>query len=153
MTTFRSVIDRATTLLTDYRLDNLYKTDTTAFYSYMEGFLLNSIDMFNGCLTDLSYSSVTIGTVTENQFNNTLSSKEVYILALGIAISWMEKNTKDIVQMNLHLNTREFKSFSEANSLKVKQESLDIMREDFNNEITKYQLKNLTKLVFFNGGN
>ena len=156
MTTFYNVIDRATYLWSDYRLDNLYKRDESAYYGYMEGFLLNSIDMFSGCLTDLSYTETTITEddgeiITINVFDNTLSSKEVYILALGIAISWMEKNLRDIEQMNLHLATREFKSYSESANLKTKQETLNRMMEDYDNKITEYQLMNLTKLSYFKG--
>lgn len=156
MTTFYNVIDRATYLWSDYRLDNLYKRDESAYYGYMEGFLLNSIDMFSGCLTDLSYTETTITEddgeiITVNVFDNTLSSKEVYILALGIAISWMEKNLRDIEQMNLHLATREFKSYSESANLKAKQETLNRMMEDYDNKITEYQLMNLTKLSYFKG--
>lgn len=156
MTTFHNVIDRATYLWSDYRLDNLYKRDESAYYGYMEGFLLNSIDMFSGSLTDLSYTEDTITEddgeiITVNVFDNTLSSKEVYILALGIAISWMEKNLRDIEQMNLHLATREFKSYSESANLKTKQETLNRMMEDYDNKITEYQLMNLTKLSYFKG--
>ena len=157
MTNFRDVIDRATYLWTDYRLDNLYQKDEGVFYLYMEGLLLNSIDMFSGCLTDLSYTEETTTqddgeTITQKAFVNTLSSKEIYILALGIAISWMEKNNLDILQINLKLNVREFKAHSEANNLKVKQETLNRMMEDYDNKITEYQLNDLTKLSYFNGG-
>ena len=53
--TFKDVLDRCyTTLFTDYKLDNLIKIDEQAFYTFLSGFLVNSIDMFDNCLTDLS---------------------------------------------------------------------------------------------------
>lgn len=156
MTKFRYVIDRATTLWKDYRLDNLYKTDETAYYNFLEGFMLNSIDMFDGCLQDLSYEEITEveddgEIVTQYAFINTLTSKEIYILALGVSIAWMENNMLDITQMNLHLSTREFKTYSEANGIKQKSEVLDKMREEHNRNISNYQLKNLSSLSFFSG--
>ena len=54
--TFKDVLNRAyTTLFTDYKLDNLIKMDEQAFYTFLGGFLCNSIDLFDGALTDLSY--------------------------------------------------------------------------------------------------
>lgn len=156
MTKFRDVIDRATTLWRDYRLDNLYKIDIDTYYTFLEGLMLNSIDMFDGCLTDLTYEEITETeddgeTVTQYAFTNTLSSKEIYILALGIMIAWMENNKNDITQMNLHLNSREFKAYSESQNLKEKQNTLDKMREEHNINITNYQLKNIGSLTFFGG--
>ena len=156
MTKFRDVIDRATTLWRDYRLDNLYKVDETNYYNFLEGFMLNSIDAFDGCLQDLSYEEITETEldgeiITQYAFTNTLTSKEIYILALGISIAWMEKNMLDITQMNLHLSIREFKTYSEANGIKQKSEVLDKMREEHSRNITSYQLRNLNSLTFFGG--
>lgn len=151
MTEFTDVYDRAMGRIRDYRLDNLYKLDEQAFYDFMRLKLYESIDTFNGCLSDLSYGTTTVGTTITYHFNNTLSSKEISILSYGLVIAWMEQNLLDITQMNLHLSTKDFKSYSEANSTKQKSEVLDKMREDMNREITEYQLKNLSSLVFFGG--
>lgn len=156
MTKFRDVIDRASTLWRDYRLDKLFNTDESEYYTFLEGLMLNSIDMFDGCLTNLSYTEVAETeldgeVVTQYVFDATLSSKEIYILALGIMIAWMENNKNDITQMNLKLNTRDFKSFSESQNLKEKQNSLDKMREEYSRNITEYQLRNFSSLPFFGG--
>ena len=155
MTKFRDVIDRATTLWVDYRLDKLHQEDEDTYYILMEGFLLNSIDLFDGCLESLDYEEITetVGTetITQNAFVNDLSSKIIYILALGVAISWMENNTKDITQMNLHLSSQNFKSFSESNNLKEKESAILNMREEYDRNVTQYQLKNLSSLTFFGG--
>ena len=151
MTNFKVVYDRAMGRIRDYRIDNLFNRDEDAFYNFMRQKLYESIDTFNGCLSDLSYTSITTDGVTEWYFNADLSSKETSILAYGLVIAWMEQNMLDITQMNLHLSTREFKSFSEASNFKQKSETLDKMREDMSREITEYQLKNLASLDFFGG--
>ena len=151
MTNFNVVYDRAINRIRDYRLDNLFNRDEGAFYDYMRLKLYDAIDTFNGCLSDLTYTSETVGDVTEWYFNGNLSSKEISILAYGVVVAWMEQNLLDITQMNLHLNTREFKSYSEANSVKEKSNVLDKMREDMNREIVEYQLRNLSSLPFFGG--
>lgn len=152
-TSFESVLDRSLTLFKDYRLDNLFSTNPDAFYEFLRGFLLNSVDMFDGCLNDLSYTSVEEeidGEIkTVYYFDETLSSKEIYILCLGVMIAWMTNNVNDITQMNLHLSSKDFHSFSEANSLQRKQEVLDKMIENLSKSIVEYQLANLNKIPFF----
>lgn len=151
MTKFRDVIDRATTFWRDYRLDKIYNEDQEVYYDYIEGFMLNSIDMFDGCLTSLEYEEIEESGVTQYAFVETLSSKEIYILALGIAIAWMENNMLDITQMNLHLSTKDFKSFSESQNLKEKRNTLNRMRESHSRNIIEYQSRNISSLPFFGG--
>lgn len=154
-TTFNNVIDRAMFLQKDYRLDKLYVDDNEAFTMFITQFLLNSIDTFDGVLDSLSYH---IEQVEQNEelvdiyvFDRQLTNKEIYILALGISIEWMSNNLLDITQMNLHLSTRDFKAFSEANNLQRKSEVLNAMRENYYKNITDYQLNNISSLPFFGG--
>lgn len=151
MTTFNNVIDRAMFLQQDYRLDKLYVNDNESFTMFITQFLLNSIDTFDGVLDSLSYHSEVIDDNTIYIFDRELTSKEIYILALGISIEWMSNNLLDITQMNLHLSTRDFKAFSEANNLQRKSEVLNTMRENYYKNITDYQLNNISSLPFFGG--
>lgn len=151
MTTFNNVIDRAMFLQQDYRLDKLYVNDNKSFTMFITQFLLNSIDTFDGVLDSLSYHSEVIDDNTIYVFDRELTSKEIYILALGISIEWMSNNLLDITQMNLHLSTRDFKAFSEANNLQRKSEVLNTMRENYYKNITDYQLNNISSLPFFGG--
>lgn len=160
--TFKNVLDRAyTTLFTDYKLDNLIQIDEQAFYTFLGGFLINSIDMFDGVLTDLSYheeiSEVkkddgSIEQITEYVFDSDLSSNEVYILCLGVALGWYKKALDDVTQFKLHLSTKDFRSFSEASNLSKRLERLGAMEEELSEKIQQYQLNNLSKLPFFGGG-
>ena len=151
MTTFNNVIDRAMFLQQDYRLDKLYVNDNESFTMFITQFLLNSIDTFDGVLDSLSYHSEVIDDNTIYIFDRELTSKEIYILALGISIEWMSNNLLDITQMNLHLSTRDFKAFSEANNLQRKSEVLNTMRENYYKNIIDYQLSNISSLPFFGG--
>lgn len=156
-TSFVSVYDRFVTLITDYKLNNLYIKNKNSFNEFLRGFLLNSIDMFDGCLTDLGYNSLiekdeNNNDVTNYYFNVTLTSKEVYILCLGLMVSWYQRDVNDVTQFSLHLNTKNFKTYSESANLKQKSEILDKMKEDLSNNINNYQLSNLAKIPFFNGG-
>lgn len=160
MVTFKDVLDRAyTTLFTDYKLDKLAQTDEQSFYDFLGGFLTNSIDIFDECLGDLSYSEVNITTerdgklvnTTEYVFNSDLTSKEVYILSLGVALNWYKKQLDDVTQFRLHLSNKDFKSYSEQQNLQRRLERLGAMEEELSEEIIKYQLRNLDKLPYFGG--
>lgn len=159
--TFEDVLNRTyTTLITDYHLDNLIKMDEQAFYTFLSGFLINSIDKFDGCLTNLGYHEEEViynegtdeeYTKIEYVFDEDLTSKEVYILCLGIAITWYKKAMDDVTQFKLHLSSKDFKNFSEAQNLQRRIERLCVMEEEFDREIASYQLSNLSKLPFFGG--
>ena len=160
MVTFKNILDRAyTTLFTDYKLDKLVQVDEQAFYDFLGGFLVNSIDMFDGVLTDLSYHTATrliekdnkFVTVTDYIFDNELTSKEIYILSLGVALGWYRKQLDDVTQYKLHLSNKDFKSYSEQQNLQRRLERLGAMEEDFSEEIQKYQINNLDKLPYFGG--
>lgn len=151
MTTFNNVIDRAMFLQQDYRLDKLYVNDNKSFTMFITRFLLNSIDTFDGVLDSLSYHSEVIDDNTIYVFDRELTSKEIYILALGISIEWMSNNLLDIKAMNGHLSAREFKNLQEAPLFKQKSEKLNEMRENYYKNITDYQLSDISKLPFFGG--
>ena len=160
MVTFKNILDRVyTTLFTDYKLDNLIQVDEQAFYDFLGGFLVNSIDMFDGCLSDLSYHEIeetvekdgTLVEVTNYIFDNELTSKEIYILSLGVALGWYKKQLDDVTQFKLHLSNKDFKSYSEQQNLQRRLERLGAMEEDFSEEIQKYQITNLHKLPYFGG--
>lgn len=160
MVTFKNILDRAyTTLFTDYKLDKLVQVDEQAFYDFLGGFLVNSTDIFDSCLTDLSYHEETrviekdnkFVTVTDYVFDNELTSKEIYILSLGVALGWYKKQLDDVTQYKLHLSNKDFKSYSEQQNLQRRLERLGAMEEDLSEEIQKYQIKNLDKLPYFGG--
>ena len=160
MVTFKNILDRAyTTLFTDYKLDKLVQVDEQAFYDFLGGFLVNSTDIFDSCLTDLSYHTETrvitkdnkLVTVTDYVFDNELTSKEVYILSLGVALGWYRKQLDDVTQFKLHLSNKDFKSYSEQQNLQRRLERLGAMEEDLSEEIQKYQIQNLDKLPYFGG--
>lgn len=160
MVTFKDVLDRVyTTLFTDYKLDKLIQVDEQAFYDFLGGFLVNAVDYFDGCLNDLSYHAVEdtiekdgeLITVINYVFDNELTSKEIYILSLGVALGWYKKQLDDVTQFKLHLSNKDFKSYSEQQNLQRRLERLGAMEEDFSEEIQKYQITNLDKLPYFGG--
>ena len=160
MVTFKNILDRVyTTLFTDYKLDKLVEIDEQAFYDYLGGFLINATDIFDSCLNDLSYHPVEeiiekdnkLVKVTNYVFDSELTSKEQYILSLGVALGWYKKQLDDVTQFRLHLSNKDFKSYSEQQNLQRRLERLGAMEEDLSEEIQKYHIANLDKLPYFGG--
>ena len=87
----------------------------------------------------------------EYVFDADLSSKEVYILCLGVALGWYKKALDDATQFKLHLSSKNFKNFSEQANISKRLERLGAMEEELSEAITAYQLNNFDKLPFFGG--
>jgi hypothetical protein len=161
-TNFEVIYDRFLLIINDYHLNNLAKTNYSAFLKFLKGLLVNSIDLFNGVLTDLSYEEVDVPQVVttdsgeeqvihvkETRFINQLSSKEISILAMICAYRWMENKVLDVTQFELHLDSKSFSVKSEQANLKQKEAILNDMREKYMHEILEYQNSNIEKLPFF----
>lgn len=135
-TPFTEIYDLSMIIINDYRLNHLYKTDQESFYKYMEGLLIKSIPKFvSDCQTDLGYD------IETSSFNNDLSLIEKDILANFVAITWFESVIQDITQVNLHLQGKDKKNYSEAQNLKEKSEYFDRLREKVRQQICDYQVE------------
>ncbi|MEG1151716.1 MAG: hypothetical protein RSD67_02470 [Oscillospiraceae bacterium] len=142
-TPFEQVYDRALTCIKDYKLDNLAKTDYAAFLLYWQSILELSVPFFTGCLTSLDYNTTAL------EFNTILNNKEISILASIMVEKWFGKELNDVTQFKLHLNNKEFKTYSENANIKERSEYIDRLREKYKKDITDYQLSNLSKIPFF----
>lgn len=153
MTNFMDVYNYALTVVKDYKLDKLAKSDYESFLLYLEGILVNAIPEFDGCLKSLEYEYQEIQVNEDKKripfFIETLDNKEKSILGKLMVICWFTGKIQDVTQFQGSLSTREFKKFSEANNLKQKSVYLDGLITKCEQEITDYQLKHLEDLPYF----
>lgn len=144
-TLFERVYDRALIIIEDYKLNRLAEEDYESFLLYLQGNLERSIPDFTSCNTDLSYEEVEDDDGNKVMaFVNDLSSKEINILSSIMVYNWFSRKVNDVTQFQGHLNNKEFKVHSEAQNLKEKSEYLDRLREKFNQDITDYQLEDVS---------
>ncbi len=144
-TLFERVYDRALIIIEDYKLNRLAQEDYESFLLYLQGNLERSIPDFTSCNTDLSYEEVDDDDGNKVMaFVNDLSSKEINILSSIMVYNWFSRKVNDVTQFQGHLNNKEFKSHSEGQNLKEKSEYLDRLREKFNQDITDYQLEDVS---------
>ena len=119
------IYDLMMTLVKDYKLVTLYQDSEEDFLTYMQGWLIQSCAEFEGFTeTDLTFDS------TDGDFNVDLSNMEKTILARLMTQFWLKKETQDIMQMNLHLQDRDFKVYAESQNLKEKNALLTTVREE-----------------------
>lgn len=143
-TRFDKIINRAViTLMDSYKLDNLRADNEQVYLDYMSSYIANAIDKFDGCLGSLAYSSVTEGTKTYYQFDRELSSKEEYILALGLAMGYYRKELDDVTVYSALVGQKEFKDLASKANLQARQRRLAMMEEEFDQEVCNYQLKSM----------
>lgn len=140
-TSFSDVIDQALVTVDDYKLAKLYNMSEEQFNKYCDGFLLDAVPEFTDCRQDLGYDA------DQRQFNNTLTSLEVSILADFWAIKWFKREVMNASQFNAALQTSQsFKRHSESQNLKEKVAFLYQLEEDVNRKLTRYQLVDIDNL-------
>lgn len=140
-TTYESIYDLSLMMIDDYELTRLYNDSQANFYTYMKGLLLLSIPDFYKCKQDLSDRVDSTGL-----FNITLTDVEKQILALLMTKYWLKKKVNDTTQIQNNLQTRDFKTFSQAENLKEKRNLYMSMVEEINHAITAYVINDVTWL-------
>lgn len=140
-TSYDSVYDLALMMIDDYELTRLYNDSQANFYTYMKGLLILSIPDFHKCKQDLSNRSDSTGT-----FNVTLTDLEKSILASLMTKYWLKKKINDATQIQNNLQTRDFKTFSQAENLKEKKNWYMNVVEEINHMITMYVINDSTWL-------
>lgn len=134
-TTYSEVIELALHILHDYKLDGTIinediDTLNKVFAPYVKfaaGELENfEIDFEIANRDDVNYT-----------FNSVLTDGQQLFVAKLMVIGYISREVNDIMQMKLHLQTGDFKTFAERNNLEGKQELLNTLKEEINYKITK----------------
>jgi hypothetical protein len=125
------------TKIKDWRLNNLFVESVTDFENYLSGFLINAIPSFTVCDQSLTYS------LSTKEFDVELTMDNQVILAEMMVEKWLEKEIQDVNQMNLHLQDRDFKVYSESQNLREKSFHLDKVKEYNSQRMTNYSFNNV----------
>lgn len=142
-TSFSTIEDIALITINDYKIGKLYAKDEDGFLKYCDGFLITAIPNFFQCRQSLEYD------LTNREFASDLTSSEISILADLWAIEWLERETQNAAQLANALQTSQsFKLHSPAQHIKEQSTFLDKLREEVDRKLTKYQLEDLTDLVY-----
>lgn len=136
---YSEIFDLFMVQVKDWRLQSLYESSTLDFEVYLSGFLMLSIPQFEEvCNQSLAHDEET------KEFVETISLDNKVILSKLMVEKWLEKEVQDVNQMNLHLQDRDFKVYSESQNLKEKSLHLDKTKEYNSQAMTVYSYSKST---------
>ena len=138
-TSYFDIIELILVLIKSYEIDGI-------FDKYGENGLLQLLlPYFKFASGELEISDSGIDTSRDDElleFNNKLTDGEQLIFAKYILIGYLTKDKNDILQMRLHLQDGDFKTYAEANNLNAKTNSLEILKEEVGWSVKKSEYKN-----------
>ena len=123
-------------LNSDYRLMALYSSSVQNFNTYLEGWLLFSINEFSPyCNQALVYSK------GSRIFSVDLTQENQLVLAQIMVKYWLQKSVQDILQMNIFLQDHDYRTHAASSNLKAKQDFYNMKREEISQLLMDYSLK------------
>ena len=133
-TTYLDIIELILSLVKSYEIDGIFDelTETgvvkllSPYFKYASGEL------------EIIDSGINASRNSETgQFDTVLTDGEQLIFAKYVLIGYLEKDKNDILQMRLHLQDGDFKTYAEANNLSAKSASLEKLKEEVGWDIKK----------------
>lgn len=133
-TTYSDVYELVLALLNSYKIDDIYINNgedgiETFFKPYLK---IASGELENKAGIDISNRDEIL-----NEFNSKLSDGMQLIIAKYIMIGYLSKETHDIMQMQLHLQDGDFKTFAEKNNLDGKLNALYMLKEEVGYDVKR----------------
>lgn len=133
-TAYSDIYELVLALLTSYKIDDIYIKDgddgiETFFMPYLK---IASGELENNSGIDLSDRDDVL-----RKFNSKLSDGKQLIIAKYIMIGYLSKETHDIMQMQLHLQDGDFKTYAEKNNLDGKLNALYMLKEEVGYDVKR----------------
>lgn len=141
-TSYFDIIELVLSLTKSYEIDGIFdKYNLSGLYQLLKPY-------FKFASGELEISGSGINTSRDDellQFNSELTDGEQLIFCKYILIGYLTKDKNDILQMRLHLQDGDFKTYAEANNLNAKSNSLEILKEEVGWSVNKagYNKKNM----------
>lgn len=126
-TTYLDIVEMVTSLLKSYELDAIYDTHNE------EGLITMLRPYIKYAAGELSVLDSGIDMSRDDsmdEFDNPLSDAEQLLIAKYVLIGYLTRDKNDILQMRLHLQDGDFKTFAEANNLNAKSSALEQLKEE-----------------------
>lgn len=137
MTTMEEVYDLALLQLDDYVINEQSVDSPSNFALRMSGYTILATEDFNlGLSSDLkiAYDDTTY------IYDKELTQVEKVILADYVKLRWLSQNIANVTQFAMHLQTSEFKTYSEAQSLTAKRLLYNDLLQECKNKKANYEL-------------
>lgn len=133
-TTYSDVYELVLALLSSYKIDDIYIKDGE---DGIETFFMPYLRIASGELENKSGIDLSDRDDELRQFNSKLSDGRQLIIAKYIMIGCLSKETHDIMQMQLHLQDGDFKTYAEKNNLDGKLNALYMLKEEVGYDVKR----------------
>lgn len=133
-TTYSDVYELVLALLSSYKIDDIYIKDGV---DGMETFFMPYLRIASGELENKSGIDLSDRDDELRQFTSKLSDGRQLIIAKYIMIGYLSKETHDIMQMQLHLQDGDFKTYAEKNNLDGKLNALYMLKEEVGYDVKR----------------
>ncbi len=139
-TNYFEIIELVLSLTKSYEIDGIFDKYGS------DGILQLLLPYFKFASGELENSDSVINTSRNDEileFENKLTDGAQLIFCKYILIGYLTKDKNDILQMRLHLQDGDFKTYAEANNLNAKTNALEILKEEVGWNVTKSGYKNM----------
>lgn len=133
-TTYSDVYELVLALLSSYKIDDIYIKDGE---DGIETFFMPYLRIASGELENKSGIDLSDRDDELRQFTSKLSDGRQLIIAKYIMIGYLSKETHDIMQMQLHLQDGDFKTYAEKNNLDGKLNALYMLKEEVGYDVKR----------------
>lgn len=133
-TTYSDVYELVLALLSSYKIDDIYIKDGE---DGIETFFMPYLRIASGELENKSGIDLSDRDDELKQFTSKLSDGRQLIIAKYIMIGYLSKETHDIMQMQLHLQDGDFKTYAEKNNLDGKLNALYMLKEEVGYDVKR----------------
>jgi hypothetical protein len=135
MTKYSDVFELVLSLMKSYEIDTIYSsTGESGITSFFIPYLKIASGELENSNSPINLSGRDDDTFT---FSDTYSDGQQLIIAKFIMIAYLTRETHDILQMKLHLQDGDFKTYAEKNNLDGKLNALYSLKEEVNYDIKK----------------
>lgn len=134
VTTYSDVYELVLSLISSYKIDDIYVKDGE---DGIEIFFMPYLKIAAGELENSAGIDISDRDDILRQFNIKLSDGKQLIIAKYIMIGYLSKETHDVMQMQLHLQDGDFKTYAEKNNLEGKLNALYLLKEEVGYDVKR----------------
>jgi hypothetical protein len=141
-TTLDQILDLFLSLINDYRLTGIFTASgSMAFSIYAEPWILFAVTELSPISNQpLNYTQTSGSQI--GYFDTVLNMENQLLLAQICVKYWLMKSVQDVLQFNLTISDHDFKTYSQAQNLQIKQQYYIAKKEEIAQMLTEYAYRN-----------
>ena len=138
-TTYLDIIELILSLTKSYEIDGIFdQYDVDGLVTFLKPY-------FKFAAGELEIADSGINVERDeilNEFTSHLTDGEQLIFAKYVLIGYLTRDKNDILQMRLHLQDGDFKTYAEKNMLEAKTSALEVLKEEVMWNVNKNGYRN-----------